>query len=112
LFSEVGRGGGNTGDVSLDVDRVDSGGGGVGSARERFESGTSKCGGVGKGYSEGVVIVIRLLSGDAVMPECHEVVSVDRRMGRRVVPVYQLILSPMGAAAHLGRKAIKGYKSE
>jgi hypothetical protein len=91
LFSEIGRGGSDASDVSLDIDRVDGSGGRVDRGTgERFERSTVKGGWVGEGDSEGVVIVIGLLSGDPIVPKSHKVVSVDRRVGGRVVPGYQL----------------------
>ena len=80
--------------------------------RGHVECDSIESGRVGKGYSEGVVIVVELLSGDPVMPEGHEVVSRDGRVGGGVVPDYQLIPNEETLVAYFGRKAIRGYKSE
>jgi hypothetical protein len=90
LFSEIRRSGSDASNVSFDVDRVDGCGRCIGTLRWHIEGDTIECGGVGKGYSEGVVVVIELLSGDTIMPEGHEVVSRNGRVGSGVVPDYKL----------------------
>jgi hypothetical protein len=49
-----------------------------------------ECGGVGKRYSEGIVIVVELLSGDTIMPKGHEVISRNGRVRSGIVPGYKL----------------------
>jgi hypothetical protein len=80
--------------------------------RGHVEGYSIECGGVGKGYSEGVVVVVELLSGDTIMPEGHEVVSRDGRVRSGVVPDHQLIPNEETLVAYFGRKAMRGYKSE